>query len=44
MQVEAVEEPAQPGREARLLLVRRKFAELRGFGGGVAQEETVETA
>jgi hypothetical protein len=44
MQVESVEEPTEPGREARLLLVRRKFAELRGFGGGIAQGETVETA
>jgi hypothetical protein len=44
MQVEAVEEPTEPGREAGLLLVGRQLAELSGFGGGIAQGETVETA
>jgi hypothetical protein len=44
VQVEPIEEPAEPGGEAGLLLVGRQLAELRGFGGGVAHEETVETA
>ena len=43
VQVEAVEEPAQPGGEAGLLLVGGQLAELRGFGGGLAHRVTVET-
>ena len=44
VQVKAVEEPAEPCGEAGLLLMGTQLAELGGFRGGFAHEETVETA